>query len=752
MKSELEQPVGLPYAPLAVGGAVFIACLLGISTRPPGFIAMVWPANAIMLGLLVRIPCARRATTWLVAAFAYMAADLVAGTDFAKAILLNTANLCGIGAGYVAYRYLPRDALRMREPASALYVILLSAAASVGAGVVGAVGDPFLLQIGMNNAAILWAVTELVNYIALLPVILSAQKFGARLLFVNRVSISTYLRAALPTLALAASCCFAAALGGPGAIALAVPALLWCGLSYSVFVVSVLSFAFSCWSLTILCAAYVQGSGAVVDEHALVSMRLAAFVIALAPTTLAIVMRRMVELNEKLSFTRQSADMAMNAGGIVATWDLNLGLRTLSVEGSFLRMFNLESQPKAIPLEVLSRLMHPDDRDRVWDALGNSIATDTDYHCRYRLVTPQGEIRWFAAFGKPSRDNQHAVSNLTGILVDVTEHAHAVEALEQSNTRFNIVSESIPQIVWSTDSKGRHDYFNSRWAEFTGVSPEETSFDTWERLVHPDDKPRVDESWRACLASGETYSIDYRFRYRDGSYRWLKVLAKPFWNDEGEIVRWYGTSTDINDAKELEAERELVSRELDHRIGNLFALVNGLVALSARHGTDLKSATDDLRGRLSALHGAHVLIRGNGQGQSATLAELLWQLLAPYHNGGDHITIAGDEVAVDASAMTSVALIFHELATNAVKYGALGDSTGHLSIMLTHNGERVRIVWEEVSGAQAATAQGSGFGSKLFTSIVEAQLRGTATRSWSPEGLTVDIDVPASSLERNARG
>jgi PAS domain S-box-containing protein len=737
---------------LIIGIAVFAACVLGILTRPTGLLAMIWPANAVMLGLLVRMPDARGPSVWLAAAAAYVAADLTAGTDITKALLLNATNLCGVGAGYLVCRCLPDNALRMREPASALYIVLVSAAAAAATGLAGAITDPRLLRMGAVNAGMLWFVTELVNYIALLPVIFSAPNPRSLIPEIKSLSLTSFVRGAAPAAALAPSCALATAVGGPGAIAFAVPALLWCGLVYPVFAVSVLTFLFACWSLTVMAAAYLPDIAGVYDAHMMVSIRLAAFMIALAPVTLSIVMRNRDELVRKLSLARQRIDMAMDAGGIVATWNLNFTESDLAVEGEFLRLFEIDDKSgSGIFHDNLANLIHPDDRERVYDALGTAIATDTDYQCRYRIVTPGGEIRWFAAFGKPVRDGKGAASRLIGILIDVTEQTEAAEVLEQSNMRFNIVSESIPQIVWSTDPKGRHDYFNYRWTEFTGIAQEDIRPETWEYLVHPEDKPRVDETWGTCLATGATYAIDYRFRYHDGGYRWLRVLAKPLRNADGEITRWYGTSTDIDDAKQLEAEREIVARELDHRIGNLFALVNGLVGLAARDGSDVRAMAEALRSRLSALHDAHGLIRRNRDGASVTMAELLWRLLAPYDNGAGRITIAGDDLPVDPSATTSIALIFHELATNAVKYGALSDCQSRLRIEFSRIDDRFNIRWLEVCRSCAAAGRGTGFGSRLFDSIVEGQLRGKAARSLSHEGLTIDIELPVSSLTGSAK-
>ena len=407
--------------------------------------------------------------------------------------------------------------------------------------------------------------------------------------------------------------------------------------------------------------------------------------------------------------------------------------------------------------ELMSRpfveFVHPDDRERVLGGLSSAIRTGSDYRCDYRAVTRDGETRWFVLTGRPRRDETGAIVQYAGIVIDVTERTEAAAALEQSNLRFDILAESIPQIVWSTDAEGRHDYFNRRWNEFTGIAPDRIEPTTWQELVHPEDWPRVQQAWQNCLTTGETYDIDYRFRHRDGGYRWLWVLALPLRDAEGRIIRWYGTSSDIDAPKQLDQERELVAHELDHRIKNLFALVNGLVSLSLRELPEHRPLADTLRARLEALNRAHGLIRGERDARCGSLRLLIEQLLAPYRDGyAGRIAIAGEDVTIDAGAVTAVALVFHELITNAAKYGALSRADGSLGITLGADDTLQTIDWQERFEGGIAGEVGEGFGSRLLKAMIEGQLRGTMTSRPSPRGLWLRIDLPRTAFGLTARG
>jgi len=125
-------------APLLLTVSIFLACLFGIYTRPVGFLATLWPANAIMLGLLIRRPQSGSVLGWCGAAMAYMAADLLTGASLPKAVLLNSANLIGVAAAYLVYSRFPPDVVRLKEPASMLCLLVSASAGGVAAGIIGA--------------------------------------------------------------------------------------------------------------------------------------------------------------------------------------------------------------------------------------------------------------------------------------------------------------------------------------------------------------------------------------------------------------------------------------------------------------------------------------------------------------------------------------------------------------------------------------------------------------------------------------
>ena len=206
-------------------------------------------------------------------------------------------------------------------------------------------------------------------------------------------------------------------------------------------------------------------------------------------------------------------------------------------------------------------VVHPDDLPRVIEARAKSIEAGQIYEIEHRCLGADGVYRWFQVRGLPVRNAEDAVTAWYLLLTDIDDRKKAEEQIKKSEAKLRQVVDAIPALAWCNLPDGSNEFLNQGWHEYTGLSPNDSNGWGWQVAFHPKDLPPLLEKWREMLVSGEPGEIEARLRRHDGVYRWFLIRAEPFRNESGEIVRWYGTSTDIEDRKSAEAElRELKDR------------------------------------------------------------------------------------------------------------------------------------------------------------------------------------------------
>jgi PAS domain S-box-containing protein len=309
----------------------------------------------------------------------------------------------------------------------------------------------------------------------------------------------------------------------------------------------------------------------------------------------------------------------------------------------------------------------------------------------------------------------------------------------------------LPQLVWSTPNDGLSDYFNRQWCEFTGA-PAEASYGVgWLDFLHPDDVALASEAWRRAIDTGEPYTVEFRLLNADGSYRWMLTRGLPVIDELGSITRWIGTCTDIDERVRTGDLMEFMSRELSHRIKNLFAVVQGLISMALRKHDGMAQVSQALQLRMVALGRAHDLVRpriadGSILRSQTTLRELISILTGPYiEDDPQRLEISGGDTVVNEQAATPLALFFHEMAINSAVFGALSAPSGRLRIAISV-GDQVIVEWRESGGPPIAAPPEPAFGLGLTKLTLERQLGGTLTMDWLPTGLHATAHIPLRQL------
>jgi two-component sensor histidine kinase len=237
-----------------------------------------------------------------------------------------------------------------------------------------------------------------------------------------------------------------------------------------------------------------------------------------------------------------------------------------------------------------------------------------------------------------------------------------------------------------------------------------------------------------------------------GTPKHWDVMVSPVYGRDGDLTNLLAISRDVTRDVLIAGERALVARELSHRIANLFAVVDGIIRLSARSSPAVKPFAKTLRDRISGLARAvDYIYSGNvtsGTDEAATMHGLLRDLLAPYgvNTSSSGISIVGDDQPIPEVVVTPLALIFNELATNALKYGALSHADGKVQVQTAREGVDYMIVWDETGDPIVEPAVSGGFGATLLNRTVDVQLGGSVKREWKPNGLRLVITLPVVSL------
>ena len=271
-------------------------------------------------------------------------------------------------------------------------------------------------------------------------------------------------------------------------------------------------------------------------------------------------------------------------------------------------------------------------------------------------------------------------------------------------------------------------------------------------IIVPPDLLDEEAAIIASIRAGERIEHYETVRCRkDGTLVEISLTISPVRDKNGVIVGASKIVRDISERKRLIERQDLLLREMNHRVKNLFAVMNSLVSLSERTTTNARALADDLRARIRALSVAHNLVLGSSGGDSrpsgsASLFNLIQALFAAHQDHrSERITVKGDDIAVGTVALTSIALLLHDLITNSIKYGALSASGGHIDVEVQDE-DGLELHWAEVGGPPIQAPSGAtGFGSRLERLALDA-LNGSIIRDWRSEGLRISLRIPLRSL------
>lgn len=310
--------------------------------------------------------------------------------------------------------------------------------------------------------------------------------------------------------------------------------------------------------------------------------------------------------------------------------------------------------------------------------------------------------------------------------------------------RLAAIVESSDDAIISKDLNGIVQSWNKGAERIFGYTADEMIGKSITQVIPPDlqdQEPVI----LGKIISGERIDRFETVRQRkDGSQFHVSLTISPIRDSNGSIVGASKIARDITDLRQSQERQELLLREMNHRVKNLFAVANGVIALSARSATTPKELAATAQARLNALSRAHELIlpRHTGdESRTVEFAKLVRMVLEPYDRGDEHIAVHGPALKCGPSMSTSLALLLHEFATNCVKYGALSDPEGKIAVSWEIRGDVVAISWAEENEVTRSTANERGFGSFLVDATVRS-MDASIVRAWTDKGMSISLEVP----------
>lgn len=442
--------------------------------------------------------------------------------------------------------------------------------------------------------------------------------------------------------------------------------------------------------------------------------------------------RALAKSQERLSY-------ALKASGMLGTFDWHIQPDIFYSDAHFAAMFSVDPEKgeKGAPIAAYMAGIHPDDRERIGEAVGHAIATGEKYTQEYRLLSADGTVRWIEARGECLYDDEGRPERFPGVVVDITDRRQAEEALQ----RLAGIVASSDDAIMSIDLSSRITSWNEGAERLYGFSAEEVIGQPVAVLL-PDDRSDEEQAILARIRSGERIEpYETMRRRKDGTLVDVSLTVSPLRDASGEIAGASKIARDISARKEAERLQRMLMSELKHRVKNVLATVRA-VAMQTFRDEESKPAREAFESRLLSLSRAHDLLTAESW-SGAELSAVIAEVLAPYDKG--NFEISGPELRLPSEVVLSFSLALHELATNAAKYGALSVPSGHVALRWDVFGQvapRLLMRWTERGGPVVERPSHKGFGSRLIEGLLSGELNGRVEIDYDPAGVVCRIDAP----------
>jgi PAS domain S-box-containing protein len=427
-------------------------------------------------------------------------------------------------------------------------------------------------------------------------------------------------------------------------------------------------------------------------------------------------------------------------------WDAVTGLSQRSNNAAEILGFEQGGMATS-PRKHFLRQVHPDDRARFRKRIRELQPSNPSYALNFRYVCPGGREVWLEETAKAEFDVAGRLLRIKGLTRDITERMRAEVALRGSEAKLAGILAIAGDAIVCIDASQRITLFNEAAERLFGYSPSEMLGQPIGLLIparfreaHQQHIERFSSGPDIARRMGERQEIAGRRENgeefpTEASISKLDVAGERF---HTVVLR------DITERKQVERQQGLLAAELDHRVKNILAMVSAVVSLTQEASGSMADFVTALDGRIRLMATTHELL-SHHHWQGIPLAELVHRELAPYATASN-LQVEGIDEILSAEAGQAIAIVLHELATNAAKYGAFSAADGHVSVRWTHkrNGNAkssLSIRWEESGGPSVVPPTRSGFGTSIICDLIPYELGGTVELVHAPEGVRCTIEI-----------
>jgi PAS domain S-box-containing protein len=349
----------------------------------------------------------------------------------------------------------------------------------------------------------------------------------------------------------------------------------------------------------------------------------------------------------------------------------------------------------------------------------------------------------------PLRDAAGAVTGVVNMTLDISERKEAELALAERDLQLALAGKAARVGSFAYDTSTELIQISQGYAVLHGLAEGTTEIprSRWRAGVHPEDLARLDQHRdRIWEEQRRESNVEYRIVHADGETRWIEARSFTSYDHNGRAQRVVGVNIDITERKRAEEHQRVLVAELDHRVKNVLATVSAIISRTQQTSLLATEFATALDGRIRSMSSTHELL-SQGRWRGIPLFELVRRELAPFTTT-DNADVGGPDTVLSAEVAQIMAMVLHELVTNAAKYGALSTQAGRVRVnwRWRTNGTphgRLVVEWQEMGGPRVSACHPSGYGTSVIRELLPYELGGQVDLAFAPDGVRCRLEIPA---------